>query len=335
MAGILNNFRNQKTFMIGGTNVKKALLVGINNYPDAPLSGCISDAVELAKILATNEDGSPNFSVRSITDDQHQITKGSLRRNIKELFEDDNDVALLYFSGHGFVNAIGGYIVTPDYSNYDEGINMDEILTLANNSPARNKVIILDCCHSGTFGNPTITGSDRTILGQNLTILTACKSQQVAVEKEGQGLFTGLLIEALGGGAADLCGNATAGSVYWYVDKALGPWDQRPVFKTNVSAYVPLRTMTPPIPLELLRGLPLYFDSPSAEHRLDPSYEFMEKSAKPENVKVFKELQKLESVGIVKPVGEEHMYFAAIHSQSCRLTALGQCYWRFAVEGKI
>ena len=49
----------------------------------------------------------------------------------------------------------------------------------------------------------------------------------------------------------------------------------------------------------------------------------------------FKELQKFESVGLVVPVEEEHMYFAAINSKSCRLTALGYQYWRLVKEKKI
>jgi hypothetical protein len=48
-----------------------------------------------------------------------------------------------------------------------------------------------------------------------------------------------------------------------------------------------------------------------------------------------KDLQKFEGVGLVIPVGEEHMYFAAMNSKSCRLTALGFQYWRLAKEKKL
>jgi len=37
-------------------------------------------------------------------------------------------------------------------------------------------------------------------------------------------------------------------------------------------------------------------------------------------------LQKFERVGLVEPVDEEHMYFAAMHSKACRLTPLGLYY---------
>lgn len=42
----------------------KALIVGIDAYSQAPLRGCVNDAEEIAKLLETNEDGSPNFSVK-------------------------------------------------------------------------------------------------------------------------------------------------------------------------------------------------------------------------------------------------------------------------------
>lgn len=50
--------------------------------------------------------------------------------------------------------------------------------------------------------------------------------------------------------------------------------------------------------------------------------------ANPSNTSVFLDLQKLEGIGLVVPVGEEHMYFAAMNSKSCKLTSLGKQYWR-------
>ena len=38
---------------------------------------------------------------------------------------------------------------------------------------------------------------------------------------------------------------------------------------------------------------------------------------------------------LVVPVDEDHMYYAAINSKSCRLTALGAQYWQLATENKL
>jgi hypothetical protein len=315
--------------------MRKALIVGVNDYPSAKLNGCVKDAIEMATVLEKNSDGSPNFDVKLLTEKPDTISRSSLRRDIEKLFEGVCDVALFYFSGHGLIKSSGGYIVTSDFKQYDEGISMDDILKLANNSKARDRVVILDCCHSGYFGNPSIGDSAIAQLGDGLTVLTACRDKEVAIEKGGFGVFTSLLLDALQGGAADLRGHVTPGSLYAYVDEALGAWDQRPIFKTNVSKFVSLRRINPRIPLEILRKITTYFKSPDDNHKLDPTYEFTESSANADHVAIMKDLQKLQSVGLVVPVDAEHMYFAAINSKSCRLTAIGYQYWRLVTEKKL
>jgi hypothetical protein len=74
--------------------MRKALIVGINDYPSAPLNGCINDAMAVANLIESNGDGSPNFGTLLRTD---VSTKGELRGLISELFSGKNDVALFYF----------------------------------------------------------------------------------------------------------------------------------------------------------------------------------------------------------------------------------------------
>jgi hypothetical protein len=315
--------------------MKKALVIGINDYPSSPLGGCVNDASALATILESNGDGSPNFGVRMITCPSTNITRPVLREAIEQLFTGDCDMALLYFSGHGYIKSTGGYLVTTDARKYDEGVSMDDILALANNSKARNKVIIFDCCHSGAMGSPSLPGNGTAQLAEGMSVLTASRNSEYALEVNGAGVFTSLLIDALKGGAADIRGNITPGSLYAYVDEALGAWDQRPIFKTNVTSFSPLRVIPPKVPFETLRKITQYFPTADSEHKLDPSYEDTDPSADPENVKIFKDLQKYQSVGLVVPVNAEFMYFAAINSTSCRLSALGYQYWRLVNERRL
>lgn len=74
-------------------------------------------------------------------------------------------------------------------------------------------------------------------------------SQKDEVSKEsvdlGHGVFTSLLIQGLKGGAADISGKITPAGLYSYVDQSLGAWEQRLVFKTNISAFLPLRETSP------------------------------------------------------------------------------------------
>lgn len=315
--------------------MKKALVVGINDYPGAPLNGCVNDANTIGTILESHGDGSPNFSVKLLTSPGQSVTRATLRESIEHLFSGDPDMALLYYSGHGLLKTTGGYLVTTDLKKYDEGISMDEVLNLANQSKAKNRVIILDCCHSGALGSPSIAGSELAQLSQGLSILTASREYEIAVEFNGSGLFTSLLEDALKGGAADLRGNITPGSLYSYVDEALGDWEQRPVFKTNVTSFASIREVAPRVPLETLRKLPEYFPVPEFQFELNPTYEDTEPTAIVENVRKFKDLQKFQSVGLVVPVNADFMYFAAINNKSCRLTAIGFQYWRLAKEKRL
>ena len=55
-----------------------------------------------------------------------------------------------------------------------------------------------------------------------MTILAACGKDEYAGENAGHGVFTDLLVEALYGGAMNLLGEVSPGSIYSYVDQSLG-----------------------------------------------------------------------------------------------------------------
>lgn len=314
--------------------MKKALVVGINNYASCPLYGCINDAMDVESAISRNGDGTVNFSVKPLFD---VTTKGILRNAIEECFAGDADIALFYFSGHGYIDSVGGYIVTPDFTPGDYGISMQELLTIVNNSKCKNKVVVLDCCHSGMMGNMSIGNQNTAVISEGVTLLTASKRDETSAEVNGHGVFTSLFIDALNGGAADLLGNITLGGIYAFVDKSLGPWDQRPVFKTNVTSFSPIKTVVPPVSLDVLRFIGELFTNPDENYALNPSFEptndpnvkhdIIEPYANQSNTEMFKKIQKLESVGIIVPNGTPHMYYAAMESKSCRLTATGKYYW--------
>src|SRR5207247_7484317 len=108
---------------------------------------------------------------------------------------------------------------------------------------------------------------------EGLTILTASTAEQYATEQNGGGVFTTLLVDALAGGAANLVGDITPGSIYAHIDQSLGPWDQRPVFKTNVKNFVSLRKVQAPISLAELQRITEFFPSPGFQFQLDPTFE--------------------------------------------------------------
>lgn len=315
--------------------MKRALIVGIDDYKFSPLSGCVNDAERMCRVLSKNQDGSPNFQCRKLVAPTAAINRQLLYSQIEELFSNEADVALFYFSGHGTINNLGGYLVTQDAERYSEGVSMVNILEIANKAKVREAVIILDCCHSGALGTVPEIQNERAVLREGLSVLTASRAEQQAIEYNGGGLFTSKIVHALEGGASDVIGKVTIASLYSYVDQILGAWEQRPLFKSHVSKLIPLRMCNPEVELQVIRLLPTYFPSPDYEYKLDSSYEPDADPRNPVNEKIFGHLQKFRAARLLVPVGEEHMYYAAIRSKSCKLTPLGQFYWHLANEGKL
>ena len=232
-------------------------------------------------------------------------------------------------------------MLATDSRRGDEGVSLNEILTIANSSPAKNKVIVLDSCHSGIAGAPP-ENQDIAALSEGLTILTASTREQYATEEDGRGVFTTLFVDALGGSAANLTGDITLGSIYAHIDQSLGAWEQRPVFKTNVKEFVSIKKVQPPISIFDLRRIIELFSLPGFEYSLDPSYEPEMKGRDPgmpppdiENTKVFAVLQQYNRLNLLVPMDVPHMWNAAMESTGCRLTALGEHYRRLVEKGRI
>ena len=156
--------------------MKKALLIGINNYPNGnQLTGCVEDINNLKSVIERNSDGKVNFEVKMLPDEK---SSDNAMDAIKELFNDTSDMAMLYFSGHGYVNDTGAEIVFPDNirtsGSYYKGIQMKDIMEIVNQSKVRNKIIILDCCHSGSMGKYKLEEAG-SLLSTGVSILTACR----------------------------------------------------------------------------------------------------------------------------------------------------------------
>ncbi|NIV93079.1 caspase family protein [candidate division KSB1 bacterium] len=319
---------------------KKALIVGIDAYkhPLYELMGCVYDAQRMYEVLSkhNDEEESPNFDCKLLTSKTDEITRSELRAQIENLFIHKADVALFYFAGHGTIDRLGGYLATQDYERYDPGISMADVLSLANESKIEDVIIIIDCCHSGALGNLPNLRNEHAVLREGVSVLTASRgSEQASEETDGGGIFTSLVYEAFKGSAADLLGQVTVASVYAYVDQILGAWDQRPMFKLNTSRLITLRKCKPDIQRPILRYLPKYFKTPDYEYPIDKSYEPTEEPRNRKNERIFGHLQKFRAARLLVPVGVDHMYDAAVNEKSCKLTPLGQFYWRLAKEGKI
>ena len=322
--------------------MRKALCVGIDSYQHATdLHGCVNDANSVKAVLERNGDGSLNFDVKLMcaTSEASYVMRTQLKDAIEDLFKSESEIAVFYYSGHGSFDTLGGYLCTSEIERADEGLSLNDVMGIVAQSKARNKVVILDSCFSGAVANRAEM-PNYSLLTNGTTVLAACGETEYATEENGHGVFSSLLVEALYGGAMNLLGEVSPGSVYSYIDRSLGAWEQRPVFKANINSFVSLRKNAPPIQISELRKIVEFFPTPYDEFALDPTFEPDKHEAdtteiNKEHEEIFAILQRYVKLNLVIPVGEDHMYYAAIHRKSCKLTAQGQHYWNLVKKNTI
>ena len=102
--------------------MRKALIIGINDYSFGKLTGCISDANKMFNLLSKDFDYTPNFNCKKLVSSENEINIPTLKQDVIDLFSFDCDVALFYFSGHGSepTDSSRACIVTQDAKPHNE-----------------------------------------------------------------------------------------------------------------------------------------------------------------------------------------------------------------------
>ncbi|MFB3855639.1 MAG: caspase domain-containing protein [Vicinamibacterales bacterium] len=141
---------------------RKALLVGINRYPDPRnnLRGCVNDVLQTSEVLRTRYGFDGKDAVRLLTDER--ATSEAIRRRLAWLVDGarSGDVLVFQYSGHGSqVRDRDGdeladgldEIICPYDHDWDSPFTDDELGRCVG-EPAEgvNVTVILDCCHAGT-----------------------------------------------------------------------------------------------------------------------------------------------------------------------------------------
>lgn len=144
------------------TMAKRALIVGINTYPSAPLRGCVNDALMISEML-TQYFGFQSIDKRMLTDDS--ATTDNIRERLNWLVDGavPGDVLFFSYSGHGSQMVDTDYdamkepdgldeIICPVDLNWrDKVIKDDELKAIFDRVPEGiSLTVLLDCCHSGS-----------------------------------------------------------------------------------------------------------------------------------------------------------------------------------------
>ena len=141
-----------------------ALVVGINDYQNAPaLSYAVEDALAIKNMLI-NQYGFPRKNVRYLID--QEATRSNILKAMSNLTEaaGENDRVVFYFAGHGETEPLGleegdmGFLLPFDGDIGHllfSAIDMDHLSKISKLSEAKHMLFLVDACYGGLAGMNT------------------------------------------------------------------------------------------------------------------------------------------------------------------------------------
>lgn len=186
-----------------------AVVVGAAQYTHMPvLRYTDDDAYQLYSFLRSPEGGAlPNSQIQLLIDENatHQRIVNAMRTVF--LKADENDMILLYFSGHG----LQGAFLPVDYDGFANRLEHEEIRAMLRQSKAKHKLVLADACHAGSLlaaRAPAHLALQEYYTALNASsggtaLLLSSKGEEYSLEDRGlrSGIFSHFLIRGLEGEA--------------------------------------------------------------------------------------------------------------------------------------
>lgn len=198
------------------TGSGKALLIATDSYSDPEFSRLQAPAADVAGLHAVLSHPAIGgyAATRLLNASEPEVT-----RAIEDFFAaaSRDDLLLLYVSGHGVKDEDGQlYLATAD-SRHDRlgstSVPARFLHEQMNRSRCRRIVVLLDCCYSGAFPSGLRhRGADRVDVlsqlgGRGYAVMTSSSALGYSYEATGASVFTGIVINGLRTGEADLGGD--------------------------------------------------------------------------------------------------------------------------------
>ena len=192
-----------------------AVVVGVARYAHMPvLKFTDDDAYQIYAFLKSPAGGAlKDEQIRVLIDEE--ATRKNILQTMRDVFlkADENDVVVLYYSGHG----LPGAFLPVDFDGFNNRLKHEDIKKVLKESKAKHKLCLADACHSGSLTamrsanmegelQDYYTAFEKSSGGTAL--LLSSKGSEVSLEDHGlrQGIFSHFLIRGLRG-EADQNGN--------------------------------------------------------------------------------------------------------------------------------
>lgn len=183
-----------------GASRRTALVIGNDAYPGMPLKNAVNDAKAIATALKQY-----NFDVVLATDLSYKEMSKQIDRFIAQIRPDD--VAMVYYAGHGVQLENENYLVPTDFAPQDEadaryeGYSANRLEDRLSGSQARLSILVMDACRNNPFrtSRSGTRGLAAMETGKGNLIAFATAPNQTADDnpRAGNGLFTSYVLEAM------------------------------------------------------------------------------------------------------------------------------------------
>ncbi|RLV08238.1 hypothetical protein CTZ27_05270 [Streptomyces griseocarneus] len=225
---------------------RRALLIGNEHYDDhrfAPLPSTQADTWQLRQVLENRNIGA-FVSVETLSD----LTADDMRYEIGEFLDgcEENELALLYVSGHGarLVRSGGEFHFVAKDTDFDRlaetGVSASFVNERLESCWAPQKIALIDCCRSGGFAVGLRTsdrGAQQTAKSGEQALLTSRGVYVLSSSRAGEdsyagaetadgvepSVFTGEIVEALRTGKVTKDGTAevSVDDLFQYVNRRM------------------------------------------------------------------------------------------------------------------
>jgi glycine betaine/choline ABC-type transport system substrate-binding protein len=209
----------------------RAVLIGTSEYQDKkfPALPAADNSLEGMRQVLTDPElcGWPASRVKQLS---NESDNGKLSIKLRKWAQETTAVFLLYYVGHGTPGEKGPCLTLTDtQAEYpdDTGLEYARVRKALLASPARVKIVILDCCYAGRAIPPVQSGQSLFTDIAGTYVLAA--ADHAAHVPENQGLactsFTGELLELISKGIADGPEELTLEDIYRQLRTRLGEVD--------------------------------------------------------------------------------------------------------------
>ncbi len=224
----------------------RALLIGVCTYPAnryTPLPFCMNDIFAVKSALINGlHTAESDIKLCGTADHVSSVELLAALVDVLATATKD-DTFLFYFSGHGGKNSL---------ALSDGNIPLQTMIEIIEKTITKNKIIILDSCHSGDFSvrdTPALDLSDTidNFAGHGYAVLASCGSEQKSGFNDERkiSIYTGFLVDALTSRFLIKRGRKSLEEINEAIFQFAKAWNrnnhskvQEPVFRSNIGGTI-------------------------------------------------------------------------------------------------